>query len=149
MQKNSRDWLSLSLAELRASWATAFGSAPPPGLGRTLLTRGVAWKDQEQNQGAIPARIERELGTLARELARSGGIRIDCRAGLKVGTRLVRDWGGETHIVEVLESGFGYAGQTYSSLSTVAQAITGVKWSGPRFFGLRQSSKSKGSASDA
>ena len=149
MEEKSRPWLSLSLAELRVSWTKAFGSAPPSGLGRALLARGLAWKAQEQKQGGIPARIERELRTLGRELERSGAIRFDRRNGLKPGTRLVRDWGGETHIVDVLEEGFFYRDQGYPSLSALAQTITGVKWSGPRFFGLRQSPRVKEPAADA
>ena len=68
---------------------------------------------------------------------------------MKPGTRLIRDWGGETHIVEVLEEGFSYRDQGYASLSALAQAITGVKWSGPRFFGLRQSPRVKEPTADA
>lgn len=58
------------------------------------------------------------------------------RKSLEPGTRLVREWNGSTHVVEVTERGFVWNGQAYRSLSAVARAITGARWSGPRFFGL-------------
>lgn len=149
MQQKHAPWLSLPIIELRLAWMESYGSTPPGGLGKALLARGLAWKEQEKTHGGLAPKIERELEVLSRELETSGAIRVDRRAGLKVGTRLVREWGGETHTVDVMEDGFRYADQSYSSLSTVAQAITGVKWSGPRFFGLKRSSLSKEATSDA
>ena len=59
------------------------------------------------------------------------------RRRLSLGTVLTREWGGQHHRVMVLEGGFAWAGRTYSSLSEIAKAVTGTKWNGPRFFGLR------------
>jgi hypothetical protein len=62
---------------------------------------------------------------------------------MQPGVRLMRDWNGETHSVQVLEKGFAWRGKTYSSLSAIAQHITGARWSGPRFFGLLDKPKQK------
>ena len=149
MQEKSHASPPISLAALRAAWTHAHGATPPEGLGRTLLSRGLAWKKQEQAGGGISTKIENELRGLSGQLVRLGEIRVDQRGGLNAGTRLVTEWGGETHTVQVLEGGFMYRDKNYPSLSTLAQVITGVKWSGPRFFGLRQSSKASGEHSNA
>lgn len=62
--------------------------------------------------------------------------RAPIQPSLRAGTRLVRNWQGKSHVVEVREDGFAWKGQSYDSLSAVALAITGAKWSGPRFFRL-------------
>ena len=127
-----------SVAELRRSWEQAFGVPPPQGLGRDLLTRGLAWKAQEQRVWPLPRTLTRELARLAAQLDCSGNIFLERRTSLKPGTRLVRDWHGRTYHVSVLKDGFLLDDRIFSSLSKVAQAITGTKWSGPRFFGLIQ-----------
>ena len=78
----------------------------------------------------------RKLSTLAAEFGRDGQISADTRPQIKLGARLVREWRGHTHSVTVTRDGFTYAGKSYSSLTRVAQEITGAHWSGPRFFGL-------------
>jgi Protein of unknown function (DUF2924) len=91
--------------------------------------------------------------TLTSELETNGRIVSDPGPSIRPGARLVREWRGRTHTVVVAEDGFEYAGKTYSSLSKIAQAITGAHWSGPRFFGLNRSEvaevKSELSPSDA
>jgi len=85
-----------------------------------------------------PKPIVRELDRLARQLERSGTLDIERQASLKPGTRLVRDWGGKTYTVTVEPDGFTMGDRRYSSLSEIATTITGVKWSGPRFFGVKR-----------
>jgi hypothetical protein len=74
---------------------------------------------------------------MRRHLAATGEVMTLPAIRIKPGTRLVRDWGGASHHVVVLDRGFLYRDQQYRSLSTIAAEITGAKWSGPRFFGLR------------
>lgn len=126
-QLNSRD--------LRTEWRRLFRSNPP-NLSRDLLVRAVAYRVQELAQGGLPRVTARKLATLAAEFGRDGRISADPRPQIKQGARLVREWRGRTHVVTVTEDGFTYAGNTYPSLTSIAQEITGAHWSGPRFFGL-------------
>lgn len=127
-----------NIAELRLAWQQAYGSAPPAGLGRDLLARGISWKHQERVQGAVSSALTRELTRLAQQLERSGNLDVERQLSLKTGTRLVREWHGRTCHVTVLEEGFLFENRRYASLSQIARAVTGARWSGPRFFGLRQ-----------
>jgi hypothetical protein len=91
---------------------------------------------QELAHGGISKATHRMLMALTKELAATGSIVCDRDREIRPGTQLVREWRGRTHKVVVTKDGFDYAGKTYASLSTIAQAITGAHWSGPRFFGL-------------
>jgi hypothetical protein len=124
---------SLSTAQLRQEWQHIW-KEPPPRLGHDLLRRGLAWKLQEQAHGGLQRGATRELERLGRllELGRPLGL----ERAAKPGTRLVRQWRGRTFHVAVMDDGFLYDDRRYTSLSQIAQAITGTKWSGPRFFGL-------------
>jgi hypothetical protein len=102
-----------------------------------MLRLLVAYTIQAQANPKIVARVQKRLAALARERAQRGP-----RASTQVrkappGSRLLRAWKGETHEVTVLEDGFSWRDQTYKSLSEIARAITGTRWNGPRFFGLR------------
>lgn len=131
---------TLSSAELRHEWCR---EAPP--LTADLLRRGIAWKLQERVHGGLPSAVQHALKRLHRELAASGKVSTHVHQGrIKPGSRLVRDWGGETHHVLVLDSGFHYRDRRYASLSQSAREITGAHWSGGRFFGLRQRSAANG-----
>lgn len=101
-----------------------------------MLILGIAWKIQEQAYGGLSATDRRRLHDLASTLARDGDIPRDRVVGLKPGARLVRGWGGQHHVVNILDQGFEWQGKTWASLSAIARAITGARWSGPRFFGL-------------
>lgn len=117
----------LDLEGLRAEWRRRYG--PPPVLrSRDLLARMLAWRIQAEAFGGLDA-------DLTRRLRRGVGLSA-ARSDLPSGTRMVREWQGETHEVEALEAGFRYRGTLYRSLSAVAGVITGVKWNGRRFFGL-------------
>lgn len=133
------------VAELRREWARLHGRAPPAGLGRNLLIRGIAWQMQAQVHGGFPPALKRELARLAAQLDRSGELDLERQMSLKVGTRLVRQWHGRTCSVTVLEDGFLFEERRYASLSQIARAITGANWSGPRFFGLRQRTRTEAS----
>jgi hypothetical protein len=127
---------TMSSARLRAEWLQLY-KRPAPDLSADLLRRGVAYRLQEKAHGGLPPAILREIERMRKHLASTGEVITLPPTRIKPGTRLVRDWGGASHHVVVLDSGFLYRDQRYRSLSTIAAEITGAKWSGPRFFGLR------------
>src|SRR6516162_8524043 len=120
---------SLAIDALRRHWRVVFGRTPPADLSRVLLGRMIAWRLQERAFGGL----DRESLRFLEGLARHGG---SPRRRLKPGTVLVRDHQGQRHTVTVVPNGFDWQGTIYSSLSTIARAITGTAWSGPRFFAL-------------
>lgn len=117
----------MSLAELRNVWERRYGAAPRHRSG-DLLRRVLAWRVQADVFGGLDATTRK---ILQRE---DLPLRITAPAGM----RLAREWAGRTHEVVVIESGIVYEGKTWGSLSEVARHITGMRWNGPRFFGLRQ-----------
>jgi hypothetical protein len=127
----------LTAQQLRTEWRRLYRSHPPR-LSRDLLIRTIAYRMQELAYGGLSKATQRRLIALTKELQTKGGIVSDAGPRIRPGARLVREWRGRTHTVVVTEHGFEYAGKTYSSLSKVAQTITGAHWSGPRFFGLNR-----------
>lgn len=130
---------SLDVEELRARWHTVFRRRAPPHLLRPLLWRILAYRLQADHLGDLDAETCRlldrsgspaEVQKLAADLKRR-------KTDLRLGTMLVREWNDQLHRVMVFADGFGWNNKTYSSLSEVAFAITGTRWNGPRFFGLR------------
>ncbi|MDH5451960.1 MAG: DUF2924 domain-containing protein [Paracoccaceae bacterium] len=122
---------AMDRAALIAAWTGLFQSPAPKGLSQSFLRRFLAFEVQARQLGGLPKDF---MVGLERRVAGA----ID-RPGptLKPGGRLLREWNGTTHAVEVAEGGYRWNGQTYRSLTAVAHAITGARWSGPRFFGLR------------
>jgi len=115
---------------LAEHWTEYFGMAPPARTSRSLLLRAVAYRIQERALGGLSARTRRLLcGPEPSPVRR--------RRTLRPGTVLVREWHGVGHQVTILDNGVLYRGQRYRSLSEVARLITGCRWSGPRFFGLK------------
>ena len=130
----------LDLDGLRARWRSLTGRAAPVHLPKSLLLRVLAYRVQAAALGDLDKVTARLLDRIANE-ARSGKrveVPVPDRAGLKPGTVLVREWEGTPQRVMVLADGFAWNGDTYASLSKVARAITGTRWNGPRFFGLRE-----------
>lgn len=121
--------LSLDLPATRVLWTEIIGHPPPASAGLALLRSNLAWHLQAKAEGLSPGGMRRRL--LA-EAGKAGELRV---AGFKPGTRLIREWQGQTHEVTVLEEGYEWRGVRYRSLSPIARAITGSRWSGPRFFG--------------
>jgi hypothetical protein len=117
-------------SELLRGWIDLFGKPPAPRTGPGLLLKVVTYELQARAGGGLTQALRRRLSNLAagRDVPRSTAP----------GSQLIRDWNGEQHVVEVEEGGYRWKGELYSSLSRIAQAITGAKWSGPRFFGLRK-----------
>ena len=128
----------LSAGELRAAWRGLGCGEPTAGSSRDLMLREIAYKMQERAHGGLAPAIKRRLRALAEELEANGAGALAPALSLKPGTRLLREWGGRTHTVIVLDDGFEYGGERYRSLTQIARRITGAQWSGPRFFGLRK-----------
>lgn len=118
---------SMSLVELRSEWERRYGAAPRH-RSADLLRRVLAWRVQADVHGGLDAATKK---LLARE-------DLPLRVAPPPGMRLAREWAGRTHEVVVIENGVVYEGKTWGSLSEVARHITGMRWNGPRFFGLRQ-----------
>jgi len=127
----------LTAQGLREEWRRLY-RVQPPRLSRDLLIRTVAYRMQELAYGGLSKATQRRLAALTKELTATGAIIVARDLRLRPGARLVREWRGRTHTVAVTADGFEYAGKFYSSLSTIAQVITGAHWSGPRFFGLNR-----------
>jgi len=124
-----------STQELRVAWRQLHRTGPPLGLSRDLLIRALANQLQEQSYDGVSRALRRRLQSLAGATDKAT-MAVDPGLVLKAGTTLVRQWRGHTHTVLVHNDGFEHEGQRYRSLSAIAERITDVHWSGPRFFGL-------------
>ena len=147
--------------ELAARWSKAYGCPPPKGVKRGLLARAAAWHLQARHLGGLSpmarkairdaTQQEKNSRAVAPGKLREDGNALDADQGespqpppskpavgprIRPGMRLVREWNGRTHVVDVSEDGFVFDGKTYRSLSAIAKRITGAHWSGRRFFGL-------------
>lgn len=128
MTRDLQALAAMSRNELAAAWRTTFGRPLPASCGQMLIRQLLAWRWQADQYGDLTRAEQQQLaGTAAPPLA--------------AGTRLVRVWQGQTHQVEVLAEGFVYQGQRYRSLSAIALAITGTRWSGPVFFGIKKTAR--------
>jgi hypothetical protein len=129
---------TLSAHQLRLKWQELRCGEPTAAASRDLMIREIAYKMQERAHGGLAPAIKRRLRALAEEFEAKGAGALVPAALLKPGTRLLREWGGKTHTVIVLDDGFEYEGDRYQSLTQIARRITDAHWSGPRFFGLRR-----------
>ncbi len=123
---------TMDRAALIAAWDTLFDMPVPKGLSRSFLRRFIAFQVQARQRGGLPRGFVAELQKKAAD------SNANATPGLKPGGRLLREWNGTTHTVDVTETGYRWNRTTYPSLSAVARAITGARWSGPRFFGLKE-----------
>jgi hypothetical protein len=128
---------TLTLPELKAKWAELYGK-PLKGGRRDFLTRGIAYRLQELVYGGLSAKTRGRLKQLAKQFARNPDHRPAVAPDLKPGCRLLREWRGVMHEVVVLEKGFRYRDQSHRTLSEIARLITGTRWSGPVFFGVKK-----------
>jgi hypothetical protein len=131
----------LDVGGLRARWHTVFRRRAPPHLPRHLLFRILAYRLQVDHLGDLDPATRRLLDRSGDpiEIGRLAADRNHRRTELRPGSLLVREWDGHLQRVMVLAEGFAWNGKTYRSLSKVAFAITGTRWSGPRFFALDKS----------
>jgi Protein of unknown function (DUF2924) len=122
---------TMTRPQLKAEWRGVY-RAPAPHLNTNLLARGIAYALQEKVMGGPSRAAHRALAAVY-----SGQGAPSPDVNVRPGTRLVRSWNGVTHAVLVVEGGYCYENETYTSLSAIACRITGTHWSGPRFFGLK------------
>jgi hypothetical protein len=125
---------SKTTPELKQLWRDLYDREPPP-----FLVKRLAYRIQELAYGGLSARAEAKLNALIDEEDRRIKGKQPVRKGDRpiTGTRLIREWQGIEHCATVLDDGFEYQGRRYKSLSAIARAITGTRWNGPAFFGLR------------
>lgn len=128
-----------STPELKAQWRELFESEPPP-FNRRYLESRLAYRIQELAYGGLKPSTVRKLEKLGEQLdggdRKKSGMRAD-RDRPIIGTRLIREWQGDEHVVTVTADGFEWQGRPYKSLSAIARAITGTRWNGWVFFGLK------------
>ena len=123
--------------QLRERWA-AMGAGDAPSVPTPLLRWMLAQRLQEKRRGGLPLLVVRELERVGS--AGGGAVPEPPRQSVTLtsGTRLIREWNGQTIAVEVTETGFAWKDRSWRSLSEIAREVTGAHWSGPRFFGLRR-----------
>lgn len=115
--------------ELRALWLNLLGCAPSSRSSDRLMIRVLAsemqWQTSGQSRAALSQQLQSALKATGKDLRKA-----------KAGARLIREWNGKEHVVDVTDEGFVWRDRTWRSLSAIAKEITGTKWSGPRFFGV-------------
>ena len=127
-----------SMADLKDQWSALLGAEPPP-YSRKFLESRLAYRIQELAYGGLKPEIVKQLEALGEQI---DGKNITLRRIRQeqrpiTGTRLLREWQGVEHVVTVQRDGFEWQGRPYQSLSAIARAITGTRWNGWTFFGLR------------
>lgn len=137
VSKRLKDLVNLERDTLVQEWTKINKRPPPLNLSRGFLLRAIAYQIQEADLGGIKKSVHERLRKIA-----AGTNTAECASSqINPGTRLLREWHGVTHEVVIEERGARYQGKVYRSLSEVAQVITGTKWSGPVFFGLKKRQK--------
>ena len=129
---------TMPIAELKAQWRTLFGTEPPP-FNRPYLQSRLSYRLQELAFGGLKPETVARLEALGEELERERTVGRRPRYPDRpiAGTRLIREYRGVQHTVTVTAAGFEWQGRPYQSLSAIARAITGTRWNGPVFFGLK------------
>ncbi len=124
------DLAAMDRSDLVTLWQQLFDQPAPAMLSQPFLRRFIALEMQSRRHGGLPRQVKAKLEKGSKKIPRPA-----CPA-LKPGGRLLREWNGVTHVVDVTEDGFVWNSRSHRSLSAIAREITGAHWSGPRFFGL-------------
>jgi hypothetical protein len=127
---------TLSLLELREKWSQAWGKQAHKRISRQMLERSLDFKARQRSGHGLNAKEQQRLNTLVKSYKRNPNMFNQGYMILKPGVKLIRTWKGKTYSVTVTSSGFYYGDKEYSSLSAIANKITGAKWNGWLFFGL-------------
>jgi hypothetical protein len=130
---------ALDAAALRQRWKALLGADPSPRVGHSLMVKAIAYRLQERALGGLKPVTQRLLDRIVE--GRSDAAPRFPKRRASAGTLLIREWRGVSHRVTVLDHDVVYRKRRYKSLSEVARAITGARWSGPLFFGLRRRDK--------
>lgn len=139
----------MPIAQLRVRYREVFRADPPKAFGPDLLRRSIAHRIQEKAYGGLSRSTQRLLDQMMKAFAAKPNGKIVLPRRIKPGSVLVREWKGRSHRVMVLADGFAYEGNTYGNLSEIAGLITGTRWNGPRFFGLRSKTEKSSTATKA
>ena len=131
---------AMDRAALARAWQTIFGGTVPPKMSQGLQRCFLAYALQAREFGDLLAPIAARLDRIAT------GKEREAAPVMQPGGRLLRQWNGTTHVVDVVKDGFVWNGGHHRSLSAIARAITGTRWSGPRFFGLKEVAAAAGGA---
>jgi len=137
------------IVDLRKRYRELFRAEPPKSFGPDLLRRSIAHRIQQRAYGGLPMATRRLLDHLVKVAMARPDARLELPRRIKPGSELVRTWNRRTYRVRVLEKGFAYNGKTYGNLSEIATSITGTRWNGPRFFGLRSTKSADGGNGNA
>ena len=132
------------IVDLRKRYRELFRTEPPKAFGPDLLRRSIAQRIQEKAYGGLPASTRRLLDQLVKAAMAKPNGRLELPRRIKPGSELVRTWKGKSYRVMVMADGFAHDGKTFASLSEIASEITGTRWNGPRFFGLRSAPDREG-----
>ena len=124
-------------ADLKKMWQELMGTPPPP-YNRVFLVKRLSYRVQELAFGGLSKEAERRLDDLVDELKGKKRPKPKDMSAPIVGTKLIREWQGVLQEVTTLSDGYEWQGRAYKSLSAVARAITGTRWNGPLFFGVRR-----------
>ena len=132
---------ALERGALQVLWTDLFGTAPNPKLRRELLILILTYRIQERAYGGLKPATHNKLMSHLEGFAKNKEVSSNMMRAARPGTRIVREWGSKLHEVAVVDSGYEYDGKRYRSLSEIARQITGTRWSGPAFFGLKKRSQ--------
>jgi Protein of unknown function (DUF2924) len=128
----------MNRTEISEYWREQFKEEAPVIRALDVLRRQTAWKLQENRYGGLKTSVNRQLRDMAKAFDKDKNHKPTTMPALNPGTTLTREWQGTMHSVQVLQRGFVYREKRYSSLSKIARTITGTRWSGPVFFGLKK-----------
>ena len=131
----------LSRNRLKEHWQSFYGTEPPHNCSQDFLRRAIAYRLQERAFGGLRPAVRRALERAAGDARERKPVRVDPVCKTAPGTVLLREWHGTRHQVTVVDDGAIYRGKRYRSLSEIARVITGSKWSGPLFFGLKSAAR--------
>jgi Protein of unknown function (DUF2924) len=137
LEKELAGLATMSLVQLRERWEVG-GAESAPSLPTVVLRRLLAQRLQEKRHGSLPLLVARELERVAADTGSTAPPSPPQKVSLSAGTRLIREWNGQTIAVEVTDAGFVWNDRTWRSLTEIARKVTGAHWSGPRFFGLKR-----------
>lgn len=132
----------LKITQLRQEWARLYGCKPPPRARREFLHLAIEWHHQAKQQGGLQRADREVVDALVRNVKQGSKPQLQGpRDNLLPGAILMREWNGTHYEVRVTEEGFLFSDKTWKSLSQIAREITGARWNGPAFFGLRSKRK--------
>ena len=130
--------IKMDTTALQKQWKAEFGAKPPHRASREYLLGSLAWQAQAKQMGGLSRAATRQINQLVQQLQDGKTLIPQNQLIIKPGTKLLREYQGIKHEVIVAEGGYRYQGHIYGSLSAIARQITGTRWNGKVFFGVKQ-----------